>query len=192
MRIHKEAFDALVQFRAENITDIYLTISSELADILLSFCENPSPQILKDTIKSDEFHSLKSQNLATTGTHSQMTIEYLKDVSLMLMLVTAARKANIEMHLQAEREFLKIVFAFDHINYARYNSFQHMLLFLEQRLNSRAYQDLLSNGHTASTTGNNFSGVSDDLLTEWFNKETKESDGPFRGGYSTQMSTINT
>ena len=35
------------------------------------------------------------------------------------MLVTAAREANIEMHLQPERELLKIVFAFDHINYAR-------------------------------------------------------------------------
>ena len=67
-----------------------------------------------------------------------------------------------------------------------------MLLSQEQRLNSRAYQDLLLNGHSASTTGNNFSGVSGDLLTEWFNKETKESAGPFRGGYSTQMSTINT
>ena len=83
------------------------------------------------------------------------------------------------MHLQAERELLKIVFAFDHINYARYNSFQHMLLSQEQRLNSRACQDLLLNGHTASTTGNNFSGISGDLLTEWFNKETKEYAGPF-------------
>ena len=88
MRIHKEAFDALVQLRAENITDSYSTISSELADILLSFYENPSPEILKDTIKSDEFQSLKSQILVTTGTHSKMTIEYLKDVSLMLMLVS--------------------------------------------------------------------------------------------------------
>ena len=52
MRIHKEAFDALVQLRTENITDSYLTISSDLADILLSFYENPSPEILKDTIKS--------------------------------------------------------------------------------------------------------------------------------------------
>ena len=34
MRIHKEAFDALVQLRAENITDSYSTISSEVADIL--------------------------------------------------------------------------------------------------------------------------------------------------------------
>ena len=66
-----------------------------------------------------------------------------------------------------------------------------MLLSLEQSLSSRAYQDLLLNGHTASVTGN-LSGVSGDLLTEWFYKETKESAGPFRGGYSTQMSTINT
>ena len=83
MRIHKEAFDALVQLRSENITDSYSTISSELADILLSFYENPSPEILKDTIKWDESQSLKSQILVTTGTHSKMTIKYLKDVSLM-------------------------------------------------------------------------------------------------------------
>ena len=110
----------------------------------------------------------------------------------MLLLVTAAREANIEMHLQPERELLKIVFAFYHINYDRYNSFQHMLFSQEQRLNSRAYRDLLLNGHTASTIGNKFSGVSGDLITECFNKKTKESAGPFRGGYSTQMSTINT
>ena len=60
--------------------------------------------------------------------------------------------------------------------------FQHVSLSQERRLNSRAYRDLLLNGHTASTTGNNFIGVSGDLLTEWFNKETKESSGRFKLG----------
>ena len=100
-----------------------------------------------------------------------------------VMLVTAAREANIEMHLQAERELLKIVFAFDHINYARYNSFQHIfsVIISRTKIKQSTYQDLLLNGHTASTTGNNFSGVSGDLLTGCFNKETKESAVPFRG-----------
>ena len=42
--------------------------------------------------------------------------------------VSAVRTGNITQHLQAERQMLKIIFAFDHINYSRYNSFQHVFL----------------------------------------------------------------
>ena len=55
-----------------------------------------------------------------TGTESKMTIRYLKDVSSLLGLVFAVRKKNLERHLQAEREMLKYIFAFDLRNYARY------------------------------------------------------------------------
>ena len=37
---------------------------------------------------------------------------------------------------------LKLVFAFDQVNYARYNSYQHVFLTEEKRLNSPAYQDI--------------------------------------------------
>ena len=110
----------------------------------------------------------------------------------MLALVSAARESDIEMHLQAEKEFLKLVFAFDHVHYSRYNTFQHVFLNNEKRLDSDVYQDLLIHGHVASVTGDTFSGVSGDLLCEWFNKETKGSAAPFRSGYSTEMKALNT
>ena len=42
----------------------------------------------------------------------------------MLAIISAVQTGNITQQLQAERQMLKLIFAFDHINYACYNSFQ--------------------------------------------------------------------
>ena len=57
-----------------------------------------------------------------------MTITHFKVVSSMIALVSAVRKGRLEQHLQVEREVLKLCFAFDHINYPRYLSFQQAYL----------------------------------------------------------------
>ena len=61
----------------------------------------------------DEFRGLKERIMSVSGTQSQMTSLYLKNISLMLTLVSSARESNLEMHLEAEREFLNLVHAFD-------------------------------------------------------------------------------
>ena len=61
---------------------------------------------------------------STTETRSQMLVNYLKDLSSMLHIIFAGRAGNINLHLTAERHTLKLIFAFDHIKYNRYNSFQ--------------------------------------------------------------------
>ena len=53
-----------------------------------------------------------------------MAVNYLKDVST---IISAVRSRNITRH-QADRQMLKLILAFDHINCARYNSFQHVFL----------------------------------------------------------------
>ena len=93
---------------------------------------------------------------------------------------------------EREREILKLVFAFDHVNYVRYNSNQYVFLTEEKRLNSPAYQDLKHYVYGASLTGSHFSGLHGDLMTELFNKETKGTAGPFRSGYSTDMQSVYT
>ena len=57
-----------------------------------------------------------------------MTIEYVKDVSSMLAMVSAVRKGSLERHPQAEHEMIKQVFSFGRHNYARYLSYQHVSL----------------------------------------------------------------
>ena len=46
----------------------------------------------------ESFKVLKNDIMAVTGTQSKMTIQYLKDVSNLLALVSAVREHNIEKH----------------------------------------------------------------------------------------------
>ena len=52
-------------------------------------------------------------------------------------------------------------------------------------------KDLISNGYDASSSGDSFSTIHGDLVTEHFNKETKGTARPFRSGYSTDMYAVN-
>ena len=51
--------------------------------------------------------------------------------------------------------------------------------------------DLRSNGFGASITGEAFSAIHGDLVTELFNKECKSATGPFRRGFSTTSKSVN-
>ena len=53
-----------------------------------------------------------------------MVVKYLKDASSILAMIFAVRTGNITQQLQGERKMLKLIFAFDHIKFNRYNSFQ--------------------------------------------------------------------
>ena len=128
MRLHKEGFDALVQYRTEQITEKYTKVDTDLLKNLKELRRQPSTAALHAVTCMESFKVLKNDIMAVTGTQSKMTIQYLKDVSNLLALVSAVGENNIEKHLQAERQMLKQVFAFDHQNYARYLSYQHVFL----------------------------------------------------------------
>ena len=78
-----------------------------------------------------------------------MTVMLLRDISLMLSFIAAARQSNIDLHLQCERQFLNLAHAFDHINYARYGTFQHVYLSDMKSKSTDAYQYLKSGTFTA-------------------------------------------
>ena len=79
----------------------------------------------------------------------------------MLCLIQAAREKNIEKHLAAERALLPKCFAFGHVSYARYLSFQHVSLG-DIKLNRRdVWDDAKLNGFGGSLSGSfpRFEGV---------------------------------
>ena len=191
MRLHKEGFDALVQTRIEELTNNFDDIDHDLLMKLITLRQSPSSDTLDDVINTNVFKSLVDAVLTATGTHSQMTINYLKDVSTMLAIVSAVREGDLKIHLQAERQMLKLIFAFDHIHYARYNTFQHVNLLDLQRRNTSSFQDLYIYGYGATSTGDPFSVCHGDLVTEHMNRETKGVAGPFRSGYSTNYESLN-
>ena len=78
------------------------------------------------------------------------------------------------------------------MHYARYNTYQHVLLSELRRTDSDSYQQLLKNGFGCTASGGGrFNTIHGDLETEHFNRETKGTAGPFRSGYSTNIHAVN-
>ena len=127
-RIHKEGFDALSQYQLEEMTNGYKNIDQNLLEKLKELRRNPARSVVDEILVTLEYQTLFSQFIKVTDSRPCMTMQYLKDVSLMLSIVSAVREGCFEHHLQAERQFLKLVFAFDHVNYAPYNPYQHIFL----------------------------------------------------------------
>ena len=120
-----------------------------------------------------------------------MVVSCLKDVSTMLTIVSAVRTRNITQHFQAERQMLRLIFTFDHINYVRYNSFQHVFLSNHSKGNPQAFDDLLKYRFGATSLGETFSTIHEDLVAENFNKESKGKTGPYRSGYISHQNKVN-
>ena len=57
-----------------------------------------------------------------------MTINYLKDLSAMLAVVSVVREVGLKRHFTAERDILKLMFASDHIDYVRHNTYHQIYL----------------------------------------------------------------
>ena len=141
-RVYKEMFDAIVQIRTEDITDNYRLIDPELKDKMVGLRKNISSESVNDIIQDEKFHFLSKNITATSSTQSQMTVLLLKDISLLLSFTAAAREANIDLHLQCERQLMKLVHGLDGIHYSRYGSFQHVYLSTMKQRNSPAYKEL--------------------------------------------------
>ena len=146
---------------------------------------------VEGVIRLDAFKDINQYIVSTTGTESQMTTEYLKDVSTMPAIVSAVREGNLKRHFSAEQEIVRLKFAFDHINCARYNTYQHVYSNNLLRKDKIIAKYLISNGYGTSGPGDSFSTIHGNLVTEHFNKETKGTAGPFRPGYSTDIYAVN-
>ena len=103
-----------------------------------------------------------------------MTVKCLKDVSTVLVIVSTVRKGVLKRHFSAEREILKLMFAFDYIKYAGYITYQYVYLNNLLRIDNSIVKDSITNRHGASCFGDWFSTNHGDLVTECFKKKRKE------------------
>ena len=109
MRLHKESFNALVQFRAEKITSGFSEIDPNLKLKLQQLSSAPSPEAMEDVMVCPALELLVQKIVQVEdGTESRMTISYLRDVSLLLALVSAVREKYLSRHMQTEREMLSV------------------------------------------------------------------------------------
>lgn len=69
-------------------------------------------------LQLDPFKDITERIISTAGTQTQMTIKYLKDMSVMLATASLVREGDLKKHFSTEREILKLIFAFVLINRA--------------------------------------------------------------------------
>lgn len=193
MRITKESFSAIIQNEVAKITSNFTDINETLKTLLIELKNKRTPQNLENVLCHESFEKVVSSLLYVgESTQRKMTVAYLKDVSSILALVAGVRSGNFDLHMQAERDMLNYCFAFDHINYSRYLSYQHVYLQNLQEVSHPAIDDLVNRGLGGSLSGSPFSSIHGDLITEVFNGETKRQAGPHRSGFSTNVEAVNT
>ena len=79
-----------------------------------------------------------------------------------LLTAAAARESDIELHLQCERQFLILAHAFDHHNYAKWETYQYLSFSAMKQSSERRFESLKTVGFTASKTGGVFNSVPGD------------------------------
>ena len=163
----------LIQHLIKSLTEDFTCVNNELLDNLQPLRGNPSLENVDLIISSNIFNDLYNRIFKTTGTKGQITVAYLKDVSSLLSLVRSVRDGNLNLHMEAQRVTLKFCFSFNHINYARYMTYQHLFLSLLEIENHPTVIDLKSRGIGSSLSGSRFSSIHGDLINEVFDGQTK-------------------
>ena len=73
------------------------------------------------------------------GSDGELKVKYLKDVSVLLSLVSAVCECN---NNQAERNMIYLPFAYAHQNNARYKTYQNVYLSHLKQIDHPAFHDL--------------------------------------------------
>ena len=165
----------------------------ELKNLFIGLTQDPRLEKLDVIMKNEAINVLFSQIMdETVGTEAKVDICFIKNDSLLLALVLAAQENNFKRHLPAEREMAKYCFAFDHINYARYVSYQQVYLRELQSIDSNAMMDLAQRGFGGSISGDSFSCLHGDLIKGKFNRQPKSQAGLHCAGFSTDIAKVTT
>ena len=188
MRLHKQSMEALLRFKGSKTV-----ASKSLTEVAQALRSNISPSSLEKVLSHPDFLVWKNAMLQSSGTMGTFVVNYIKEVSAMLSFVVSFRERNMELHLEALQHLVPLLFAFNHQNYARYLTYNHILLSNMKTDNPDAYDDLAKYGPGVSLSGQAFSSIPDDLVTEIGpNRESKTRGGPMRGGYSTSPEAVDT
>ena len=102
-------------------------MNDTLMNALRSLRCEPSSDKLHEVMQLPHFEDIVERVLTfEKGTGGELTVYYLKNVSVLLSLVSALRECSIEQFLQAGKNMIYLAFAYNHQNCARYNTNQNV------------------------------------------------------------------
>ena len=139
MHLHKEIFGAIVQINVESVTkNLAAVVSSKLTELK----EPTLLALAEEMLKLEAFKDIKQHIVSLTVSISQMTIKYLKDVSIMLAVVSPVWEVDL-----------------NRINYARHSTYPHVYLNNLLRREKSIAKDLITNGYGAWSSGTSLSSI---------------------------------
>ena len=100
IRVYKEIFDAIVQMRMEDITNMYVNIDEELLSNLINLRKSTCAKNMSQIVVIEEFQILEKDITTVTSRQSQVTVMLLEDISLPLTFIVAALETNIDRNFQ--------------------------------------------------------------------------------------------
>ena len=98
--VYKEIFDAIVQMRMEDITNMYVNIDEELLSNLINLRKSTCAKNMSEIVVIEEFQILEKDITTVTSRQSQVTVMLLEDISLPLTFIVAALETNIDRNFQ--------------------------------------------------------------------------------------------
>ena len=128
MRLHKEAFEATAQTKLRFFIENFESNGAVLFINLIELRKSSLPVLIEEIMEMDTFKGIMQHTVSTMSTESQITIKNLKSVPIMQAIVSAVREGDLKRNFSAEQEILKLMFAFDRINYSTYNTCDHVYL----------------------------------------------------------------
>ena len=100
IRVYKEIFDAIVQMRMEDITNMYVNIDEELLSNLINLRKSTCAKNMSEIVVIEEFQILEKDITTVTSRQSQVLVMLLEDISLPLTFIVAALETNIDRNFQ--------------------------------------------------------------------------------------------
>ena len=100
IRVYKEIFDAIVQMRMEDITNMYVNIDEELLSNLINLRKSTCAKNMSEIVVIEEFQILEKDITTVTSRQSQVTVMLLEDISFPLTFIVAALETNIDRNFQ--------------------------------------------------------------------------------------------
>ena len=124
-RLQKNFFWSSCPFKCKSLEkDFQLNFFSKVKKLReITIHEN-----LLDPCNDEKFKQIKQQILANSWKMAKSVTEYVRNVRKVLSRIAAYQDQNIELKLQAQREFLPLLFAFNNQNYSRYLTYHHFEL----------------------------------------------------------------
>ena len=146
--------DVLLRIKIERNVPVDQDMKDAIANLRLDINSDNLDKLLQLNSFKDYCKMLLSD---TSGAQACLMNQYIKDVSSMLALIFPVQEKKFSVVFGCRTRTAPKCFAFNHINYSHYLTFQHVNFSEIKHCNENVWNDLLREEFSGSLSGEPFS-----------------------------------